>query len=175
MVLEQKRFTANTVTVGATITSFTIGAIPLNFADSQLLVPIEIGLVSAIFKIYGIKISKEIIRTIVGSSVITLTAKQVVTFVKTLPIAGDIVNGTVAGAFVLALGEGTILVSEGIYTGKIKEDQTDQIANIIANSIKENNVIKATIDYFEKNCDKLSGKSSKEILEDIVKTTKKKK
>ena len=175
MVLEQKRFTANTVTVGATITSFTIGAIPLNFADSQLLVPIEIGLVSAIFKIYGIKISKEIIRTIVGSSVITLTAKQVVTFVKTLPIAGDIVNGTVAGAVVLALGEGTILVSEGIYTGKIKEDQTDQIANIIANSIKENNVIKATIDYFEKNCDKLSGKSSKEILEDIVKTTKKKK
>ena len=175
MVLEQKRFTANTVTVGATITSFTIGAIPLNFADSQLLVPIEIGLVSAIFKIYGIKISKEIIRTIVGSSVITLTAKQVVTFVKTLPIAGDIVNGTVAGAFVLALGEGTILVSEGIYTGKIKEDQTDQIANIIANSIKENKVIKATIDYFEKNCDKLSGKSSKEILEDIVKTTKKKK
>lgn len=175
MVLEQKRFTANTVTVGATITSFTIGAIPLNFADSQLLVPIEIGLVSAIFKIYGIKISKEIIRTIVGSSVITLTAKQVVTFVKTLPIAGDIVNGTVAGAFVLALGEGTILVSEGIYTGKIKKDQTDQIANIIANSIKENNVIKATIDYFEKNCDKLSGKSSKEILEDIVKTTKKKK
>lgn len=175
MVLEQKRFTANTVTVGATITSFTIGAIPLNFADSQLLVPIEIGLVSAIFKIYGIKISKEIIRTIVGSSVITLTAKQVVTFVKTLPIAGDIVNGTVAGAFVLALGEGTILVSEGIYTGKIKEDQTDQIANIIANSIKENNVIKATIDYFEKNSDKLSGKSSKEILEDIVKTTKKKK
>ena len=45
----------------------------------------------------------------------------------------------------------------------------------LANSIKENNVIKATIDYFEKNCDKLSGKSSKEILEDIVKTTKKKK
>lgn len=175
MVLEQKRFTANTVTTGATITSFTIGAIPLNFADSQLLVPIEIGLVSAIFKIYGIKVSKEIMKTILGSSAITLAAKQVVTLVKTLPIAGDIVNGTVAGAFVLALGEGTILVSEEIYTGNIKQDQTDKMAEIIANSIKENAVIKSTIEYFEKNGDKLSGKSSKEILENIVKSIKKKK
>lgn len=175
MVLEQKRFTANTITTGATITSFTIGAIPLNFADSQLLVPIEIGLVSAIFKVYGVKVSKEIVKTIVGSSIITLAAKQVVTLVKALPIAGDIVNGTVAGAFVLALGEGTILVSEGIYTGKIKEDEKDRIADIIANSIKENAVIKATIGYFEKNGDKLSGKSPKEILEDIIKITKTKK
>ena len=37
------------------------------------------------------------------------------------------------------------------------------------NSIKENAVIKSTIEYFEKNGDKLSGKSSKEILENIVK------
>ena len=132
-------------------------------------------MVSAIFKVYGVKVSKEIVKTIVGSSIITLAAKQVVTLVKALPIAGDIVNGTVAGAFVLALGEGTILVSEGIYTGKIKEDEKDRIADIIANSIKENAVIKATIGYFEKNGDKLSGKSPKEILEDIIKITKTKK
>lgn len=175
MILEQKRFTANAITTGATATSFAIGAIPLNFADSQLLVPIEVGLVSMIFKIYGVKVSKDLTKAIIGSSAITLAAKQVVTLVKTLPIAGDIINGTVAGAFVFALGEGTILVSEGIYTGKIKPDETEEIAKVIAKNISENKIIKATISYFEKNGDKLAGKSAKEIFESIVESVSKKK
>ena len=175
MVLEQKRFTANATTIGATATAFTIGAIPLNFADSQMLVPIEVGLTTVIFKIYGVKISNEIVKAIIGSSAITLAAKQVVTFAKSLPIAGDIVNGTVAGAFVLALGEGVIAVSEGIYTGKIDPKQTDKIAEVIGENIKDNPVIKATMEYFEKNSDKISGKTSKEIFNEIKKSVNKKK
>ena len=161
MMLEQKRFTANAVTYGATLTSFTIGAIPLNFADSTLLVPIEIALVSSVFKIYGVNLSKEIVKTLVGSSVITLAAKQVVSLIKTIPIAGDIVNGVVAGSFVFALGEGTIAVSESIYTGKIDISQTEVIAETIAKSIKSNKIVKSTIGYFEKNGDNLSNKTAK--------------
>lgn len=175
MVLEQKRFTANATTIGATATAFTIGAIPLNFADSQMLVPIEVGLTTVIFKIYGVKISNEIVKTIIGSSAIIFAAKQVVTFAKGLPIAGDIVNGTVAGAFVLALGEGVIAVSEGIYTGKIAPTQTDKIAEVIGENIKNNPIIKATIEYFEKNSDKISEKTSKEIFSEIKKSVNKKK
>lgn len=89
------------------------------------------------------------------------------TFVKGLPIAGDIVNGTVAGAFVLALGEGVIAVSEGIYTGKIDPTQTDRIAEVIGENIKDNPIIKATMEYFEKNSDKISGQTSKEIFNEI--------
>ena len=174
MVLEQKRFTANATTLGATATAFTIGAMPLNFADSQMLVPIEMGLATIIFKIYGVKISNEIIKAIIGSSAITLAAKQVVTLAKNLPIAGDIVNGTVAGAFMLALGEGVIVVSEGIYTGKIDPTQTDKIAEIIGDNIKNNQIIKVTMEYFEKNSDKISGKTSKEVFNEITKSLKKK-
>lgn len=170
MILEQKRFTANATTIGATATAFTIGAMPLNFADSQMLVPIEVGLATVIFKIYGVKISNEIIKAIIGSSAITLAAKQVVTLAKSLPIAGDIVNGAVAGAFMLALGEGIIAVSEGIYTGKIDSTQTDKIAEIIGENIKENPIINATMEYFEKNSDKISEKSSKEIFNEIKKS-----
>lgn len=175
MVLEQKRFTANATTIGATATAFTIGAIPLNFADSQMLIPLEMGLTSVIFKIYGVQISKELVKTIIGSSAITLAAKQVVSIVKTIPGAGDIVNGTVAGAFVFALGEGVILVSEGIYTGKIDKKQTDKIAEVIGDSIKKNPIIKATIEYFEKNGDKIAGKTSKEMFNEIKKSIKTKK
>ena len=174
MMLEQKRFTANAVTYGATLTSFTIGAIPLNFADSTLLVPIEIALVSSVFKIYGVNLSKEIVKTLVGSSVITLAAKQVVSLIKTIPIAGDIVNGVVAGSFVFALGEGTIAVSECICTGKIDISQTEVIAETIAKSIKSNKIVKSTIGYFEKNGDNLSNKTAKEIFEEIVLSAKKK-
>lgn len=170
MILEQKRFTTTAITTGATATSFTIGAIPLNFADSILLVPIEIGLVSTIFKIYGVKVSKDLVKAIVGSSAITVAAKQVVSLVKALPIAGDVINGTVAASFVFALGEGTILVSEGIYNGKIKIEDTEEIGKMIAKNINENKVIKATISYFEKNADKLTDKSAKEIFESIVKS-----
>lgn len=175
MVLEQKRFTANATTIGATATAFTIGAIPLNFADSQMLVPIEVGLTTVILKIYGVKISNEIVKAIIGSSAITLAAKQVVTSAKALPIAGDIVNGTVAGAFVLALGEGVIAVSEGIYTGKIDPTQTDKIAEVVGENIKDNPIIKDTMEYFEKNSDKISGKTSKEIFNEIKKFVNKKK
>ena len=132
-------------------------------------IPIEIGLASVIFKIYGVNVSKELVKTILGSSAITLAAKQVVTLVKTLPIAGDIANGTVAGAFVFALGEGVILVSEGIYTGKIDENQTDKIAETIGKSIKENPVMKATIEYLEKNGDKITKKAPKEIFNEVIK------
>ena len=98
-----------------------------------------------------------------------MAAKQVVTLAKSLPIAGDIVNGAVAGAFMLALGEGIIAVSEGIYTGKIDSTQTDKIAEIIGENIKENPIINATMEYFEKNSDKISEKSSKEIFNEIKK------
>ncbi len=172
MILEQKRFTANAITTGATATSFTIGAIPLNFADSQLLVPIEIGLVWGIFKIYKVKISKDIVKTIIGSSAITLAAKQVATLAKTIPIAGDIVNGTVAAAFVFALGEGTIFVSENIYTGKIKADDTESIANIISDNIKNNPIIKEVISYFEKNNGK-DNKSAKDVFNIVLNSYKK--
>ena len=80
-----------------------------------------------------------------------------------------------AGAFVLALGEGIIAVSEGIYTGKIDPTQTDKIAEVIGENIKNNPIIKATIEYFEKNSDKISEKTSKEIFSEIKKSVNKKK
>ena len=52
MVLEQKRFTANAVVAGATASAAAVGAIPISFADSLLLVPLETGMTKAIFKIY---------------------------------------------------------------------------------------------------------------------------
>ena len=51
MVLEQKRFTANTATIGATTSAVVVGAIPIPYPDAAILVPLETGLTKLIFKI----------------------------------------------------------------------------------------------------------------------------
>lgn len=172
MVLEQKRYNANFVTAGAAASAIAVGAIPFNFADSLILVPIETGLTKAIFKIYGVHFSQELLSAIVGSSLITLAAKQVVSLVKTVPIAGDIINGTVAGVFVFALGESIIAVSEAIITGKMDASKIDSVVEFIAKKIKDNAILDAAINYIQSNLENLNGKTSKEIFDGIQNSIK---
>jgi len=71
MVLEQKRFTANAMVTGATASAVLVGAVPLSFADSLLLVPLEAGMTKAIFRIYGVEFSSDLVSAIIGSALIT--------------------------------------------------------------------------------------------------------
>ena len=172
MVLEQKRFTANTVTVGATTSAVVVGAIPIPYPDAVILVPLETGLTKLIFKIYGVEYSGQLVTGIVGSTTITQVAKSIV---KAIPVAGAVVNGVVAGAIVFALGESVIAASEAIYTGKLDPSKINGIIEFVGAKIKDNPIVGATISYLEKNADKIQDKSPKEIFDDILKTMKVKK
>lgn len=172
MVLEQKRFTANTATIGATTSAVVVGAIPIPYPDAAILVPLETGLTKLIFKIYGVEYSGELVTGIVGSTVITQVAKSIV---KSIPIAGAAVNGVVAGAIVFALGEGIIAASEAIYTGKLDPSKMNEIIDFIGVKVKDNPIVGATISFFEKNADKIQDKDPKEIFDSIRKSMKAKK
>ncbi len=172
MVLEQKRFTANTATIGATTSAVVVGAIPIPYPDAAILVPLETGLTKLIFKIYGVEYSGELVTGIVGSTVITQVAKSIV---KSIPIAGAAVNGVVAGAIVFALGEGVIAASEAIYTGKLDPSKMNEIIDFIGVKVKDNPIVGATISFFEKNADKIQDKDPKEIFDSIRKSMKAKK
>ena len=51
MVLGQKRFTANALVASASASAGVIGAVPIvNFSDSVLLTPLEIGMVKKLLK-----------------------------------------------------------------------------------------------------------------------------
>lgn len=167
MVLEQKRFTANTVTVGATTSAVVVGAIPIPYPDAAILVPLETGLTKLIFKIYGVEYSGQLVTGIVGSTTITQVAKSIV---KAIPVAGAVVNGVVAGAIVFALGESVIAASEAIYTGKLDPSKINGIIEFVGAKLKDNPIVGATISYLEKNADKIQDKSPKEIFDDILKT-----
>lgn len=173
MIFMQKRYTAHSLTVGASITGAGIAAIPFNFADSELLVPLEIGLTTGILKIYNISNVNGLAKSIVGSNAITFLAKKAVTGLKTIPGVGDAINAVVAGIIIFALGEGVIFVSEEIYTGRIDENDIDKVNEAVSNSINDNPILNTAINYFNKNKNNLSNKKTKDILNDIIKESKK--
>ena len=173
MVLEQKRFTANALVTGATAAGVVVGAVPISFADSLILVPLETGLTKSILKVYKIEFSGELVTSIVGSAAITNVAKAALSSLKTIPnIAGSVLNAVVAGFFVAALGESVIALSEAIYLGKVDVNKIDAVVNYISDKLKNNAILGFVVKYIENNAEKLQGKSAKEIFNTIDKTIK---
>ena len=169
MILKQKRYTAHGLVVGSTTSAAVIGAVPIPFPDSVILVPLETALTKAIFKIYGVKYSNDLVTSIVGSTMITNIAKQVL---KAIPIVGAPANAIVGGAFVFALGEAVIVASEAIYSGKLDPTKIDETVKFIVDKIKENPILDYTTKYLEENKDIIVSKKPKEILNDIIKGIK---
>lgn len=172
MILEQKRYTANALIAGATVSAAVVGATPFPFADSFILVPLETGLVKGIFKIYGIEFTGELITGIVGSSVITNVAKFLISSLKAIPIAGEILNAVIAGVFVAALGEAIVALTESIYLGKIDQTQIDSVVEFMRDKLMNNVLIGTTVSYLESNVDNLRGKKAKDIINEIQKSIK---
>ena len=174
MVLEQKRFTANALVAGAAASAVVVGAVPLSFADSLLLVPLETGMTKGIFKVYGVNFSSDLVSAIVGSALITNIAKAALAQLKTIPnLAASVINAVVAGLFVGALGEAVIAVSESIYRGNLDPAKIDEIVNFISDKIKNNPMIGAAVSYLETNADKLKGKDGKAAFNKIQKAAAK--
>lgn len=177
MILEQKRFTANLLTAGATTTASVVGAVPVPFADSVVLVPLETALAKGILKVYGVDFTGELITAIVGSTAITSVAKAAIGALKAIPnIAGSVINAVVAGFFVAALGEAVIALSEAIYLGRIDKEKLDSVIEFVSDKLKNNVVLGFVVKYIGENADKLQGKSAKDItaiIEAAIKDTKK--
>lgn len=172
MALEQKRFTANIIVATATTSATVIGAVPINFADAAILVPLETALTKSIFKVYNVKFSADMVAAIVGSAAITNIAKAAITPLKALPVAGAVINGAVAGAIVLALGEAVIATSQAIHTGKIDPTKADEVMKSIESKLTESKVVGELIKFMNENVKDLSGKNAKEIIAAFLDVTK---
>lgn len=171
MIIEQRRFTANSTTGVAAASALIVGAVPIPFADSVILVPLEVGLTKRILKIYKIDYNNKLIMGIVESTVITSVAKGIIT---AIPIAGPIVNGAVAGVIVFALGEAVTVAAELIVKGKLDTDKVDEVSKFIGEKVKSNPIIGEVNEYFEKNKDNIKNKKPEEIFEDLKKSFNKK-
>ena len=170
MILEQKRFTANALVTGATAAAIVVGAVPVPFADSLILVPMETGLTKGILKVYGVEFTGELITSIVGSTAITNVARAALSALKTIPnIAGSVLNAVVAGFFVAALGEAVIALSEALYTGKIDREKISSAVDFVSDKLSSNPALSAGVKYLASHSDKLQGQSAKEIFGSVQK------
>ena len=127
-----KRANANILTAGVTSASMVVGAIPVPFADSIILTPLQGGLIVGIMKIYGVKNEgdgyKDITGAIISGGVVTIAAKTIISSLKAIPglnIAAAIINAVVAGIITAVIGEITITISEKIAKGEIKSSDLD--------------------------------------------------
>lgn len=164
MILEQKNHNANKYIILMTSAAAAVGAIPINFADAAVLVPLETTLTKTILKMYNVKISPELVGTIIGSTAISNLAKTALIPLKTLPIAGPVINGVVAGCIAFALGEAVNQLGKAIYTGKIDPNQITKVQEFVEEKLDNNKVIGTISAYLQENAGHLSGKSAKEII-----------
>lgn len=104
---------------------------PIPLADALLLIPTQFTMIAQITSVFGIKLEKATVVSIVsgtlGSGGATLLGKTIVSnFFKLFPgvgtTAGIAVGGVTAGALTLALGETFIVIMSMIYKGELKAE-----------------------------------------------------
>ena len=142
---------AQTLVLSTAAVSFGEGYVPLPFADSMALVPTEIGMLAGITAIFGISVSKNLIKSIgtslVGVAGATFAGKTFVSNVlKFLPGFGTMIGGTISGTtaavITTALGEAYIAIMKKISSGEIEESELktqavqDQLKNLFRENLK---------------------------------------
>lgn len=115
--LELKKKSARKAIAAAVTAGIAACAIPLPFADSAALAPIEIGMLASISNIMGLETSRAFLSTLVSSAigvtVVTVTGRAIVTgLLKLIPglgtLAGGMIGAAVATAMITAMGEAYI-------------------------------------------------------------------
>ncbi len=126
--LAEKRRNAQIVVTSCMLSATGEGAIPIPCSDCFLLVPTQIGMITAITVIYGFEVNKSLmmafLSSTVGSGGATILGKTVVSnILKLIPGAGSVIGGVIsagtAGTITAALGEAYIGVMELIARGEM--------------------------------------------------------
>jgi len=128
--LKLKRNQAQGIVTATAAASFGAGFTPIPFADAAVIVPTQVGMITAITAVYGLKIDKSIMTAIVtsliGTSGATVVGKSIVAnLLKLIPGAGTAVGGMISGAtaaaLTTALGGTYIVIMEMLVRGEISE------------------------------------------------------
>lgn len=138
--LNQKRAMAHSVVGASALAGLTVGLVPIPFPDGTILTPLEVGEIKSLSKIYGVEFDKntELIQTIINAGTAGIIAKTALNAIKAIPglnIAGDVLNGIVAGVIVAALGEGSVYIFEQIYTGQKSVTDTEWVKKFLDSKV----------------------------------------
>ena len=160
--LNRKRAMAHGVTVISTTTAVVVGAVPIPFPDALILTPMEVAMVNAIARIYGIRKneeSKQFFNSIIEVGTVGAAAKAAINALKAIPginLGASALNAIIAGSIVAALGEGTIYVFEQVYLGEKSFTDIDWLKKVMESELSSQFIekVKTIIEKVNQDTDK---------------------
>lgn len=173
--LSRKRMMSQSMIGLAVSGASVVGAVPIPVADTMILTPLEVGLVSGISKIYEIgknEKSNKFINSIIQAGTVGTAAKAAISALKAIPgvnIAASALNAIVAGTIVALLGEASVYMFEQVYLGNKSLDDIDWATKIVETKFANEISVKV-----KKLIDELDGKYDKESISKAIKSVMKK-
>jgi len=160
--LNRKRAMAHGVTGISTTAAVIVGAVPIPFPDALILTPMEVAMVNAIARIYGIKKNEEsnqFFNSIIEVGTVGAAAKAVINALKAIPginLGASALNAIIAGSIVTALGEGTIYVFEQVYLGEKSFTDIDWLKKVMESELSSQFIekVKTIIEKVNQDTDK---------------------
>jgi uncharacterized protein (DUF697 family) len=106
--VEQKVRRARGVVAASAATAAGIGAAPIPFSDSVLLVPMEVGMLAGITAVFGLPLDRGFLTTLIGSALggggASLAGRAILSgLLKLVPGAGSAAGGAIAAATAASL------------------------------------------------------------------------
>ena len=166
---KKRRSQARRMIAGTAAGAAVVGAVPIPIADSALLVPLQLHMLTRIAKIYGMeKNSAEnaVIDNIIKVGATTMAGRTILSALKGVPgihLAASVLNALVAGTVTYAAGEISAMVFEGIQRGTI-DPKTIDWARYIEVLYREK-----MPEYTELIQEALEKRSAEDVVKNLVK------
>ncbi len=166
---KKRRSQARRMIAGTAAGAAVVGAVPIPIADSALLVPLQLHMLTRIAKIYGMeKDSTEnaVIDNIIKVGATTMAGRTILSALKGVPgihLAASVLNALVAGTVTYAAGEISAMVFEGIQRGTI-DPKTIDWARYIEVLYREK-----MPEYTELIQEALEKRSAEDVVKNLVK------
>lgn len=144
--LPMKRQMVRPVILTASAASATAAAAPIPFADAAVLAPIQMTMMGRISVIYDLELATMLSASTLAQLGTQITGRALArSFIKLIPAAGNVINGSIAFALTAATGEAWVRLCEALHTGKIDQSELGQVwrdfsptvVNVVANLVKE--------------------------------------
>jgi len=170
--LMRMRVMAHSLVGASTTGGAVVGAVPVPFADAMILAPLEIAMINALSRIYGINKNegaKLFIDSIVKVGTVGAVAKLAISSLKAIPgvnSGASVLNAIIAGSIVAALGQASIYAFEQIYLGKKSVNDIDWVEKLVESKLTSNlpDVVKNAAEKINENAD---GKTIAQVISDI--------
>lgn len=135
--LPWKRELSRKVMLASSTAAGAAAATPIPAADAATLAPIQMTMMGRIAFIYDLELKTMASPSVLGQLASQLSGQALArSFIKIIPVAGIVLNASVASAITAAAGEGWMRLCEKVHTGEIDLSQVEEVISEFAPTVR---------------------------------------